>query len=156
MSNEVNRILKLLLELQHGDSWIGTNFKKAFHGVRQMLQPGHFNPGRIVSGCSAHIIYWRNIVVNRLSGSIDLPPFPDFYLPAEMNENSWKQTFLDFEANYHQLRNCIHTIKDEQLDMPSPKEGQNYYQLIQGCLQHDAYHLGQIVLIKKLLTSENL
>ncbi len=33
MGNEINRILKLFTDLQHGDCWIGTNFKEALHGV---------------------------------------------------------------------------------------------------------------------------
>ena len=155
MSNEVNRILKLLLDLQHGDSWIGTNFKEAYHGVNAKIAAGYIQPGtNSIWGLTAHIIYWRSIVVKRLSGSNDLIPYPDFHLPKEMTPEKWKQTMIDFEATYHRLKNSIHLLKDEQLDLPSPKEGQTYYQLIQGCLQHDAYHLGQIVLIKKILSSQ--
>ena len=33
MPNEINRILQLLTDLQHGESWVGTNFKEALHGV---------------------------------------------------------------------------------------------------------------------------
>jgi hypothetical protein len=86
--------------------------------------------------------------VNRLTGSDNPPPFPDFLLPEEMDEQHWRQTILDFEDAYHLLRNAIHGFREENLDKPSPKEGQTYYQLIMGCLQHDSYHLGQIVAAK--------
>jgi len=150
MANEINRILKLFADLQHGDCWIGVNFKEALHDVHADLA------GRIPAGYSnsiwhlvAHITYWRTRVVNRLTGSDNPPPFPDFLLPAEMNEANWKQALHDFEAAYHLLRNAIHHFNSENLDKPSPKEGQTYYQLIMGCLQHDAYHLGQISLLRK-------
>ncbi len=150
MAIEINRIVKLFESLQHGDCWIGTNFKEALHAVDAGIA------AYTISGKSNsiwqlinHIIYWRTTVVNRLTGSNNPPPFKDFLLPDQLNEPNWKQTLHDFEAAYHLLRNAIHNIKDEQLDKPSPKEGQSFYQLIMGCLQHDAYHLGQMILLKK-------
>ena len=50
---------------------------------------------------------------------------------------------------YHSLRNAIHNIKEENLDKPSPKKSQTFYELMMGCLQHDTYHMGQIMLLKK-------
>jgi len=150
MANEINRILKLFADLQHGDCWIGINFKEAFHGVDAQKAAAAI-PGKTNSiwQLTAHLIYWRSTVVNRLTGSSNPPPFPDFLLPDEMNDESWRQTLHDFEAAYHSLRNAIHNFREDHLDHPSPKEGQTYYQLMLGCLQHDAYHLGQIVLLKK-------
>jgi uncharacterized damage-inducible protein DinB len=150
MGNEINRILKLFTDLQHGDCWIGTNFKEALHGVdadkaAKAIAPGYNTIWQLV----AHLTYWRSVVVNRLSGNSNPPPFPDFLLPEELNEANWKQTLQDFEAAYHLLRNAIHIVKEENLDKPSPVEGQTFYQLILGCLQHDAYHLGQIGLLRK-------
>ncbi|MBS1511567.1 MAG: DinB family protein [Bacteroidetes bacterium] len=150
MAIEINRILKLFADLQHGYCWIGTNFKEVLHGVDASLAADVVLPdANNIWKLTAHIIYWRTTVVNRLTGSDNPPPFKDFVLPNELTEATWKRTLQDFEAAYHALRAAIHNIKDEQLDKPSPKEGQTFYQLIMGCLQHDAYHLGQMVLLKK-------
>ena len=150
MANEINRILKLFTDLQHGDCWIGVNFKEALHEVKAAGAAADTggktnNIWQLV----AHITYWRTAVVNRLTGSLNNPPFADFLLPAELNEENWRQTLHDFEAAYHLLRNAIHNFKEENLDKPSPRKEQTYYQLIMGCLQHDTYHLGQIILLKK-------
>ena len=150
MANEINRILKLFTDLQHGDCWVGTNYKEALHGVGAEIAakklPGYANS---IWQLVAHITYWRTRVVNRLTGSDNPPPFQDFLLPIELNDVEWRQTMHDFESAYHLLRNAIHYFKEENLDKPSPKEGQTFYQVILGCLQHDAYHLGQIILLKK-------
>ena len=150
MANEINRILKLFADLQHGDCWIGMNYKSALHGV-DPAKAGADTGGKTnnIWQLVAHITYWRTTVVNRLTGSANPPPFPDFLLPDELNEENWRQTLHDFEAAYHLLRNAIHGFKEDHLDDPSPRKGQTYYQLIMGCLQHDAYHLGQIVLLTK-------
>ena len=150
MGNEINRILKQFAGLQHGDSWIGNSFKDVLHGVdyKKAIETiaGKTNS---IWMLVAHIIYWRTSVVNRLTGSTNPPPFPDFHLPDDPNEDNWRQALHDFEGAYHLLRNAIHNFNENNLDKPSPKKEQTYYELILGCLQHDAYHLGQMMLLKK-------
>ncbi len=150
MSNEINRITKQFTHLQHGDCWVGINFKEALHGVDAQMASAKINAeGNSIWMLTAHIIYWRNMVINRLTGSSNPPPFPDFLLPEELTDANWRQTLHDFESVYHLLRSTIHNLKEENLDKISPHPDQSFYELIVGCLQHDAYHLGQIVLIKK-------
>jgi uncharacterized damage-inducible protein DinB len=150
MANEINRIVKLFADLQHGDCWIGTNFKEVLHGV------GAVNAVKNIADSTnstwqlvAHITYWRSLVVNRLTGSDNPPPFQDFHLPDSYTEENWRQALHDFEAAYHLLRNAIHHFKEENLYKPSPRKEQTFYDLMMGCLQHDAYHLGQLLLLKK-------
>lgn len=154
---EINRIAKLFADLQHGDCWIGINFKEALYGVDAALAAktisSHTNS---IWQLVFHLTYWRTSVINRLNGSIDPPPFKDFALPDELNDANWKQTLQDFENVYHQLRSTILHFKAGNLDNPSPRPEQTFYQLIMGCLQHDAYHLGQVVLIKKALDKKLL
>ena len=151
MNTEINRILKLFADIQHGENRSGTNFKEILHGVLHSkaifkLSSGTNSSWEIIS----HVIYWRVKTANRLKGNDTPPPFIDFRLPEELNETTWKQTLIDFEASYHTLRNAIHSFKDENLDKPSPKEGKSFYQLMMECLQHDMYHLGQLTLLKKV------
>ena len=154
MANEINRILKLFADLQHGDCWIGNNYKETLHGIdskKAMVTIG--GKTNSIWQLVAHIIYWRTTVVNRLTGSDNPPPFQDFLLPDNPSEENWRQTLHDFEAAYHLLRNAIHHFNEENLDKPSPRKGQTFYELIMGCLQHDAYHLGQMMLLKKDLAN---
>jgi len=150
MAIEVNRILKLFTDLQHGDCWVGNNFKEALHGISAASASAKpYGDTNSIWELVSHLIYWRIKVTNRVEGNNNPPPFIDFRLPEQLNEETWRQSLHDFESAYHTLRSAIHAFKDENLDKPSPKEGQTYYQLLMGCLQHDAYHLGQIVLLKK-------
>lgn len=149
MAIEINRIVKLFTDLQHGDCWIGNNFKQTLHGVdAAMAAESISESGNSIWQLTSHIIYWRSTVVNRLSNVDSVPPFKDFLLPVELNDVNWKQTLQDFEAAYHALRAAIIKIKDEQLDRPTVRKEQTFYQLIMGCLQHDAYHLGQMIVLK--------
>lgn len=149
---EINRIVKLFADLQHGDCWIGSNFKETLYGVdAELALKDVTNHTNNIWQLVFHLIYRRTSVINRLNGSTTPPPFKDFALPDDLNEENWKLTLLDFENVYHQLRSTIVHFKEENLNKPSPKPQQTYYQLMMGCLQHDAYHLGQIALLKKAL-----
>ena len=149
MNNEMNRIAKLFADLQHGDCWIGINFKDALADIDMIKAIAvHHTNGNCIWQLVNHIIYWRTVTVTRLGGSMLYPPFSDFMLPEELSEQKWKQTLLDFETAYHQLRSAILHFKPENLQNPSPKKEQTYYDLVMGCLQHDAYHLGQMMLLK--------
>ncbi len=150
MGIEINRIVKLYEALQHGDCWVGTNFKTTLHGITAAQAAGAVAAnGNSFWQLTNHIIYWRTTVVNRLTGSLNPPPFKDLLLPDELSDANWRQALLDFEAAYHALRTAIHHIKDEQLDKPTVRPDQSFYELLLGCLQHDAYHLGQLVLLKR-------
>lgn len=153
MSNELKRIVKLFTAMHHGDCWIGVNFKSALQGltVSNAMKQSANNANNIWM-LLAHIIYWRTIVINRLNGSLDLPPFSDFSLPETFNDETWKQLLKDFEITYHLLINTIAHFPERQLHEISPKKNQSYFEVILGCLQHDAYHLGQIMLLKKTFT----
>ncbi|MEN9570548.1 MAG: hypothetical protein RL172_1779 [Bacteroidota bacterium] len=151
--SEINRISKLFSDLQHGDCWVGTNFKQALHGIDAATAARQINQDtNSIWHLVFHLIYWRTTVINRLNGNLNPPPFKDFQLPDDLNDKNWKQTLLDFESTYHLLRSTINHFKAENLEKASPKASQTYYQLIVGCLQHDTYHLGQIVLVRKALT----
>ena len=150
MSTAIDHIVKQYTDLQHGDCWIGVNFKNALHGIdaakaAHKVSADTNSTWQLVN----HLTYWRTIVVNRLEGSNDRPAFADFLLPDEVNESNWKQALLDFEAAYHLLIKTIKHFDEAYLHYPSPKKEQTYYELLLGALQHDAYHLGQIVLLKK-------
>jgi uncharacterized damage-inducible protein DinB len=147
----INRIAQQFTDLQHGDCWIGINFKEAFKGVDAALAAKNLDTNRnSIWQLVFHVIYWRSTVINRLNGSMNPPPVQDFSLPETLDEASWKQTLIDFESTYHQLRSTIQHSKEENLLKPSIKPEQTNEQLLLGCLQHDAYHLGQLVLLKKM------
>jgi DinB superfamily len=149
MAIEINRIVKLFEDLQHGDCWVGNNFKETLNNVTAVMAATTVLPNsNNIWQLTTHVIYWRTTVVNRLAGSNSTPAFNDFLLPNELTEKNWQQTLHDFTAAYHALHNALLTIKEEQLDTPTLRKTQTFYQLIMGCLQHDAYHLGQMILLK--------
>ena len=146
---ELQKIVQLFTDLQNGECWIGVNLQGALAGVNADTAVLKRNEtGNNIWQLVNHLIYWRKTVMIRLSGKNERPERVDFYFPEERTEIVWKQTLTEFEKVSAALLNTIKGFDAGNLDLPSPKKEQTYYQLMMGCLQHDAYHMGQIVLLK--------
>ncbi|HCL06057.1 MAG TPA: hypothetical protein DHW64_08880 [Chitinophagaceae bacterium] len=148
--NESEKIAALFEAFYDGECWIGLNFKQAIKGVDEKLaarkKGDAFNSiWQLVN----HIIYWRKTVMIRLQGVLGNPPMPDFYQPDQPDKQSWKETLNHFEEVQKELVKTIRSFPSAHLDNASPMKGQTNYQLLIGCLQHDGYHMGQIILLKK-------
>ncbi len=147
---ELQKIVQLFTDLQQGECWIGVNLKSALAGVNADTAAFKRNgSGNNIWQLVNHLIYWRKTVMIRLSGKNERPDQTDFYFPEKRTEALWLATISDFEKLSVDFINAIKAFDETQLDTASPKEGQTYYQLLMGCLQHDAYHMGQMVLLKK-------
>jgi len=147
---EIQKIGQLFADLQQGDCWVGLNMQQVLKDVTAEKAAIRLHEkGNCIWQLVNHLIYWRKTVMIRLQGRHAEPPMPDMYLPDELTEASWQTTLLHFEEVYRQLSELITAFDESLLDTASPIKGQTYYQLLLGCLQHDAYHMGQMVVLKK-------
>jgi uncharacterized damage-inducible protein DinB len=82
------------------------------------------------------------------------PDFPEGYWPketGELTEEAWNASVAGFFAD---LAAVIKLIEDQSLDLTSEiphGEGQTYLREILLVADHNAYHVGQIALIRKAL-----
>jgi hypothetical protein len=147
------QIAKQLRDLYFGGNWTGSNFKEHLSDLtwQQAMQQVHgFN--RIVT-LIYHTNYYIDVLTSKLNGepltakdkySFDHPPVES----AEEWEKLLEKTWKDVE-DFAQL---IETLPESKLweDFWQNKYG-NYYRNLHGIIEHSHYHLGQIVLIKKLI-----
>ena len=68
------------------------------------------------------------------------------------SETDWQQLLITIYADVELLASKIEKLSDEKLvtDFADSKYG-NYYRNLHGIIEHCHYHLGQIVIIKKLI-----
>jgi hypothetical protein len=147
---ETEKITAQFAAFHQGDSWIGLNFKEAIKGITATTALNSMGKGNCIWQLVNHLIYWRKTVLIRLQHTLGHPPMPDMYLPDDLSPASWQATLEHFDEVYALLHQQVATFDPALLDQPSPMKEQTYYQLLVGCLQHDAYHLGQIVQLKQL------
>ncbi|WP_324719262.1 DinB family protein [Salinimicrobium sp. HB62] len=149
---ETQRLKQEFSQLYDGDPWIDENLKQTLKGIsaekaRKKIAEGRNSIWQIV----VHIIEWRRMILKRLNGNIISVPEDNFIRETlDTSEEAWKKTLQELEQSQQEWLEFFDNLKDEDLEKTYPGNDQRYYYLIQGIIQHDAYHLGQIVLLSKL------
>lgn len=144
-----------LQALHSGDCWIGYNATEILEGItREMALIKACESGNSIWQIVNHISFWRGVVAKRLSEKrVVVQDQNGMEPPSSVNAVAWEQTLKRFNASFELLYAAIAGFDDKDL-FNTPGDNGTYYYNITGCLQHDAFHLGQIMLLKKLALSK--
>jgi uncharacterized damage-inducible protein DinB len=100
-----------------------------------------------------HILYYKDRFLHRLEGKDDKPVYDTndetfTEVPADYAGESWDAQLGRLDAVHRKIGEHIATLEESDLDKPAPVEpiGAQVLDLA----FHDAYHTGQIVLLRKL------
>jgi len=98
-----------------------------------------------------HMTFWENVAAQRLTGLraglVEELNFPA--MPAATEEN-WRKTLQQFHASNRSFRQALAKLDPAKLDQLTAAGKRTFYGEAHGILEHHVYHLGQIVLLKKL------
>ena len=107
-----------------------------------------------------HMTAWTREVTRRLHGNnAGEPEMGDWpAVPARPDERAWRAALTALDAAHVAFRDTVRGLDAARLTTrvgdernPPLGTGVTIAQTINGLVQHDAYHSGQIALIKKLL-----
>jgi hypothetical protein len=151
--NLTAQIAKQLRDAWFGGNWTSSNLKDNLAGVTWEQATTRVHSFNTIVALVYHINYYVSVVLKVLQGeplnasdkySFDHPPIRS----SEDWENLLNRTWTDAED----FARLIEELPESKLweDFADGKYG-NYYRNIHGIIEHAHYHLGQIVLIKKIL-----
>ena len=108
-----------------------------------------------------HIAYWKYTVRRHLEAG-ERPRFPRSPAnfpdqPEPSDDAAWTRDVALLRAEHERLVTAVRTLASERLD-EVPPEGRRwtYGELVLGVAAHDAYHTGQIQLLKRLWQERSL
>ena len=102
-----------------------------------------------------HIAYWKYTIRRHLAGG-KLPRFPrspsNFpALPDPADETAWSADVALLRAEHELLVEAVRALPERRLrERPAERRRWTYGELVLGIAAHDAYHTGQIQLLKRL------
>jgi len=150
----MNEVLALLLvnldDAYERKAWHGTNLRGSLRGVtaeRALRRPakGRHNLWEL----TAHAAYWKYAVRNRLQGgkrgSFAMKGSNWFPSPAFPDEKAWRALVKLLDHEHRLLRDAVASLSEA--DLRDPRK----MRLVYGVAAHDAYHTGQIQLVKRLV-----
>lgn len=149
---EKDRLIKLFNDHYDGSPWLDVSI------VNQLDSVSHTKAKKKIGNCNSiwqlvyHMMQWRLQNMERISGKIAHAPEHNFIIEIQdTSAQAWEKLKVDFYKTHKTFVEFLTEYDDKDYDKIYTPNGHTYYEHIQGILIHDAYHLGQIVLIMKLL-----
>ncbi|MFN2602778.1 MAG: DinB family protein [Gemmatimonadaceae bacterium] len=149
------RIAEEIGQALAGDAWHGPSLSELLKDVTaedaaHRPIPSAHNIWELV----LHITSWANITRRRLTGGkVEPEQGEDWPVPEAVSEKNWESALAALAESHERLCEVVAGLSDEELDARVPKGKRSVSNMLHGVTQHDAYHGGQIALLKKALKS---
>ena len=155
MNNELKIYAEQLNENFAGEPWFCRNIQVILKEINEEIASQKPNGQHSILELLYHMINWRLFTINRLEkSSATVKSFEenDWQVLDHQDKSLWQKGIEQLNDTQQRLLNLINTMKDEDLQSPVHERDYENRTLINGIIQHDIYHLGQIAYIKKMLS----
>ena len=155
--NLTAQIAKLFRDVHYGGNWTAVNLKETLADVNWQQAATKVYSFNTIAMLVYHINYYVSAVIKVLQGeSLNASDKYSFDLPPIQSSEDWEKLLNTTWSDAANFANLVEQLPDDKLweTFVNEKYG-NYYRNIHGVIEHCHYHLGQMVLIKKLLLQEN-
>ena len=152
-SQLANRFREVLLS----GKWIAnTNYKDQLSNVTWDQATTKIGSLNTIAALTFHINYYIAGVLNVFKGgTLEIKDKYSFDLPEITSQEEWEAMLNDLFTNSEQFANYVELMPGGKLEEPFVDEQYgNYRRNIEGMIEHCYYHLGQISLIKKLISEK--
>jgi len=136
-----------------GGAWHGPAVMEILSGVDGALAqwrsgPSHHSMAEIVG----HLAYWFEDAQRQIAGAArpQGEPGSDWGPPELGSEATWQGLCTTLEEAHGRLREAILQLEEGSLDEARSGFDTTIRGLLLGTLQHNAYHAGQLALLRKL------
>ncbi|MCG2611461.1 DUF1572 family protein [Flavobacterium sp. SM15] len=154
MQDDIQQIANRFKEVILNGTWIAnTNYKDQLSNLDWKTATTEFQSLNTIAVLAQHIHYYINGINTVFKGgTLDIKDKYSFDFAAITSQEQWT-AFLDlFWKDAEEFAFLIEQMPQEKLKEVFVDEKYGTYQRnIDGIIEHSYYHLGQIVLIKKIL-----
>lgn len=162
----MNEIAGIVDEVQReygGDAWYGSSLRDILKGVTAKHAAARpIGNAHSIWELVLHITAWKREVASRMEGRpAGEPPegdWPDAPAGLEATDTRWTEALERLHAAQVALVSAAGRVTPARLHAPvnDPRNrplgtGVSHYVTLHGVTQHDAYHAGQIAILKKAL-----
>lgn len=150
------QIAKHLNEVYNGGNWTWVNLHDTLKDVTWQQATAKVQDMNTIAVLTYHMGYYVAAILNVLRGNpLDSKDELSFNHPPINSEADWQAMCNTIGDNWQALVAAIEQLPDEKLEEYFTQEKYGiYYRNLHGLIEHTHYHMGQIVIIKKLLKAE--
>ncbi len=149
------QIAKHVRDVYFGDNWCGVNLKNSLADVTWQQATTKVYSFNTIGTLVCHLNYYLIAVSKVLQGGpLDAHDKYSFDHPPILSQQDWEKLLDQTWADAENFACLIEQLPESKFGetFADEKYG-NYYRNLHGLIEHIHYHLGQIVIIKKILTA---
>ncbi len=152
----VEAIAENFKKFQNGVNWTAVNLRQVLDGVDWVMATREFSGCNTIAVLTYHINYYVDGVNTFFeTGKLEIRDKFSFDCPPITSEADWQQLLQKTYADMDFFHKKVLELEDEVLPQVFLEEQYGtYYRNLTGIIEHGHYHLGQIVLLKKILTAQ--
>jgi len=147
------QIAKQFRDVHFGGNWTSSNLKEHLADVTWQQATTQVYSFNSIAILVYHMNYYVSAVLKVLQGApLDASDKYSFDLSPILCQQDWEKLLDKTWADAEGFASMVEQLPEQKLgDTFSDEKYGNYYRNIHGVIEHIHYHLGQIVLIKKIL-----
>jgi hypothetical protein len=148
------QLAKHFRDLHFGGNWTSVNLKETLSGVSWQQATIKVHSCNTIAALVFHINYYVSAVLKVLHGEkLDAHDKYSFDHPSFNSKEDWEIFLEKCWTEAKKFADLVEQLPDSKLeeDFEDGKYG-TYYRNIAGIIEHSHYHLGQIVLIRKIIS----
>jgi uncharacterized damage-inducible protein DinB len=140
-------------EVFFGGNWTDVNLKDSLKDVSWQQATAKLCSFNTIAALVYHIDYYVVAILSVLQGEpLTASDKYSFDHPPVQSEEEWNSLLEKLWSDAEKFAELVEELPERKLlETFSEEKYGNYYRNFQGVIEHTHYHLGQIVLIKKLL-----
>lgn len=146
-------IAEHIKQIYTGGNWTSVNLQETLKGINWEMATQKVDSFHSIAELVYHMNYFVNVVLRVLQGMpLEGNDAVSFDCPPVTSQQDWeafqKKVFTEVKTFAH----LVAALPEQRLweDIGDKKYG-SYYRNLHGIVEHCHYHLGQIVLIKKII-----
>ena len=149
-----NRIREVILN----GTWIAnTNFKQELDNVNWQTASTKVDDFNTIAALAQHIHYYiKGVKEALITGELKISDRYSFDFPEITHHEMWTKFLKEFWNDSEELAHLVAQMSEEKLQQNFVLEKYgSVLRNIDGLIEHSYYHLGQIVLIKKMVLRQS-
>jgi Protein of unknown function (DUF664) len=150
------QLAKHLRDVHFGGNWTCVNLKETLEGVTWQQAITRFYSLNTIATLVYHMNYYLNAVFKRVQGDLlDAKHEESFNHPGINSQEDWDALVSKTWRDAERFAKVIEQLPEDKLwELFLEEKYGNYYRNILGVIEHNHYHLGQILFIKKILLKQ--
>ena len=155
MDSAINNIITSLENVNSGHPWFGRAVYEIMDEVDEtkvFIKPGKTEHSLIE--LLYHMITWADFTLKRIEKDKinDLAAAENMdWRIIDSKKHSWKKGLAEFKRTHKQIITLLKKKDDSFLEEKVDYRKYNFQYLLDGLIQHNIYHLGQIAYLNKFL-----